>query len=353
LKRRIQMKKIMFTLGFLVVFLISGVAFAGIPGAMDKTPAATLIIPFFEVGINAATHPEDTFSIVYNRATTESKVHYHVWDKNGNATDLYGEQTLSGNETWAASMRGLITGSTAAVRTALDDGGNYYRGFVTIDLVTADTTKNPTESGYPFAVGASSNVLEGFIYYVRLAQGSSNSMPMLPINWVPGTTKVALTDMYQNSDEREEFDATARACAADLASSGAGTCPNVLEIARVDSRVYLDQTYSAATRIIVFTWDPAVVGGPSLYCDTHACESDYDYKQYDKSGNLVTDTTVRLPNVVNVLSVSGTTNGLVSIQKIADKPHQFQLYAFSITNASPSSGASANWDAILPSYIEP
>ncbi|MCP4575375.1 MAG: hypothetical protein GY846_03700 [Deltaproteobacteria bacterium] len=297
------------------------------------------------------THPEDTFSIVYNRATTESKVHYHVWDKNGNATDLYGEQTLSGNETWAASMRGLIAGSTDAVRTVLDDGGSYYRGFVTIDLVTADTTKNPTEAGYPFAVGATSNVLEGFIYYVRLAQGSSNSLPMLPINWVPATTQAKLVDLYQTGDEREEFDANAMTCAAHLASETAGHCPDDTEIARIDSRVYLDQTYSAKTRIVIFTWNTDVVGGPSLYCDTHACESDYDYKQYDPSGNLVTDTTVRLPSVVNVLSVSGTANGLVSIQNIPDTTAQYQVYAFSITNASPSSGA--NWDAILPSYIEP
>jgi len=346
------MKRTLCVVVFLSYLLATGMAFGGIPGTLDKTPAATLIIPFFEVGINAPTHPEDTFSIVYNRATTEEKIHYHVWDKNGNATDLYGEQTLSGNETWAASMRGLIEGSTAAVRTALDDGGNYYRGFVTIDLVTADTTKNPTEAGYPFAVGASTNVLEGFIYYVRLAQGSSNSMPMLPINWVPNTANTKMTDLYQSGDEREEFDATARGCA-EIIASNAGACTNDNEIARVDSRVYLDQTYSAATRIIVFTWNPNVVGGPSLYCDTHACESDYDYKQYDPSGNLVTDTTVRLPSVVNVLSVSGTTNGLVSIQKIDDTALNFNVYGFSITNASPSSGASANWDAILPSYIEP
>lgn len=347
------MKKTVLAVGFLVVFLVTGVALAGIPGTLDKTPAATLIVPFFEVGINSSTHSEDTFAIVYNKATTSSKIHYHVWDKNGNATDLYGEETLSGNGTWAASMRNLIDGSTDAVRTALDDGGNYYRGFVTIDLVTADTTKNPTESGYPFATGSSSNVLEGFIYYVRLAEGSSNSMSMIPVNWVPATTQYRMEHLYQSGDEREEFDATARGCAEHVASGAAGNCVDDDEIARIDSRVYLDQTYNATTRIIIFTWDPTVIGGPSTYCDTRSCDSDYDYKQYDASGNLVTDTTVRLPNVVNVLSVSGTTNGLVSIQGIADQPLNYHVYGFSFTNASPSSGTSANWDAILPSYIEP
>ena len=350
------MKRTLSVLAFLSCFLVCGVGFAGIPGTLDKTPAATLIIPFFEVGINAATAPNDTFAIVCNRATTSSQFHYHVWDKNGNATDLYGHVTLTGSETWSASMRNLIAGSTAAVRTELDDGGAYYRGFVTIDMVTAETTKNPTESGYPFATGAGSNALEGFIYFVRLAEGSSNSMPMLPVNWVDHTTADStLVGMYTTSqvDDREEFDAGARACAELLASGGAGPCAFDAVIGRVDSRVYLDAAYNAKTRIIVFLWNPLVIGGPSVYCDTHSCDSEYDYKQYDPDGNLVADTTIRLPSVVNVLDVSGTSNGLVSIQGIADEPHHYMVYGFSITNASPASGASANWDAILPSYIEP
>jgi hypothetical protein len=223
-------------------------------------------------------------------------------------------------------------------------------------MVTAETTKNPTESGYPFATGASSNALEGFVYFVRLAEGSSNSMSMIPVNWVDNTTAdVALVGLYQTAaiDQREEFDVSARVCAENLASGVGGACASILVIGRVDSRVYLDAIYNAKTRIILFTWNPNVVAGPSVYCDTHACDSEYDYKQYDKDGNLVTDTTTRLPSVVNVIDVSGTSNGLVSIQDIADGPHQYMVYGFSITNASPATGASANWDAILPSYIEP
>jgi len=350
------MKRTLYVVVFLSCLLAAGPAFGGIPGTLDKTPAATLIVPFFEVGIDATANPNDTFAIVYNRATTSSQIHYHVWDKNGNATDLYGDVTLSGNETWAASMRGLITASTAAVRTELDDGGTYYRGFVTIDMVTAETTKNPTESGYPFATGSSSNALEGFVYYVRLAEGSSNSMSMIPINWVDHTTADGtLVGMYTTSqaDGREEFDAGARACSEILVSGTAGTCAFDAVIGRVDSRVYLDATYNAKTRIILFTWNPLIVAGPSVYCDTRACDSEYDYKQYDASGNLVTDTTIRLPNVVNVIDVSGTSNGVVSIQNIADDPHHYMVYGFSMTNASPASGATANWDAVLPSYIEP
>jgi hypothetical protein len=349
------MKKTVHVMAFLFCFLVSGVAFAGIPGTPDITPAATLILPFFEVGIDAAANPNDTFAIVYSRSGSSDRFHYHVWDKNGNATDLYGNVTLTGNETWASSMRGLINGSTATVKAALDDGGTYYRGFVTIDLVSTDTTKNPTESGFLFETGPGNNSLEGFIYFVRLAEGSSNSMPMIPVNWVTSTEDTYLAGMYQSPliDGREKFDATGRACAERLASGIAGPCTQDTVIGRVDSRVYLDATYNAKTRIILFLWNPDVVGGPSVYCDTHTCDSEYDYKQYDPDGNLVTDTTIRLPNVVNVIDVSGTSNGLVSIQNIADAPHQYMVYGFSITNASPTSGASANWDAILPSYIEP
>ena len=346
------MKKGIFAASFLVIFWITGVALAGVPGALDKSPAASLIVPFFEVGINSSTHPQDTLPVIYNRATTPTKIHWHVWDKNGNATDLYGDKELSGNESYPLSMRVLIDGATSTVKSELDDGGTYYHGFVTIDVVTAETTKNPTESGYPFATGSSSNALEGFIYYVRIAEGSSNSLAMIPVNWVDPGADSYLTNLYQNSDEREEFAASSRKCAELLASGGAGPCTGDDTIDRVDSRVYLDPANNAITRIILFTWDPTIIGGPSIYCDTHSCDSEYDYKQYDESGNLIADTTIRLPNVVNIITVSGSANGLVSIQGIADPDDDFSVYGFSLTNASPPSGT-LNWDAILPSYIEP
>ncbi|EFK05544.1 conserved hypothetical protein [delta proteobacterium NaphS2] len=347
------MKKLFCAVVFSLCLLVSGLAFAGVPGILDITPAATLIVPFFEVGINDTTNPEDTLLIVYNRSASNSRIHYHVWDIHGNATDLYGDVLLAGNETWSATMRGLIAVSTGDVKEDLDDGGTYYHGFVTIDKTTAETTKNPTESGYPFATGTSSDSLEGFIYYVRLAEGSSNSMSMLPINWVDtATANSYLWGFYLNSDEREEFNAASMVCARRQASDSGG-CSNVTTMSRVDSRIFLDPTYNAATRIILFTWRTDVIGGPSIYCDTHACESEYDYKQYDKAGSLVADTTIRLPNVVNIIDVSGSTNGLVSIQNIADSGNKYNTYGFSITNANPPSGASQNWDAIIPSYLVP
>ena len=360
------MKRITCLTIFLLIFFAAGLSFAGIPGTPDKTPAATLIVPFFEVGIDQTQDPVDTLLTVTNilsniapvgMASSQKHFHYHVWDISGNAVALYGNETLEGSETWSASMRTLIQGASSAVKTALTDGG-FYRGFVTIDVVTGQTTKNPTESGYPFDFD---NCLEGFIYYVRLAQGSSNSLDMIPINWVGDTVDGYLYNFYGpgSGDERERIDSTARLCAENLAFGGialaasASSCTPYDDIWQVDSRVFLNPALSATTRIILFVWDPRFLGGPSIYCDTHSCDSTYSAMQYDEAGNTVVDAMIRLDKVVNILDVGGSTPGWVSIREIADPEQGRQVYSFSITNAKPSSGASANWDAILESFIIP
>jgi len=358
------MKRLTFLVGFLLLFFGGAPLFAadpspadGIPGATDKTLAATLIVPFFEVGINSATEPIDTLLVVTNVKTSQQKFHYHVWDVHGNAMDLYADVDVDGSATWATSMRALIGAATSAVKDGLT-AGDFYRGFVTIDVVTTETTKNPTESGYPFATGSSSNCLQGFTYYVRLSEGSSNSMDMLPINWVGSTVDSRLVGLYgsASSDDLERIDVNARKCSAVLASD-AGSCSDVDTISQVDSRVFLNPDLNATTRIILFAWDPDVLGGPSTYCDTHSCDSTFPYLQFDEAGSTVIDDTIRLDEVVNVISVGGTTptniNGWVSIRDIPDPDTNRQVYAFSITNAKPSSGASANWDAILESFIVP
>ena len=336
----------------MILFWLSSVGFAaGIPGATDKVNGATLLVPFFEVGVDSSTHPHDTLLVLWSVDGSSSvKIHYHVWDIDGNAVALSGNMDLADTESWNTSMRSLISSASAAVKTALTDAsGNYYRGFVTIDVVTADTTLSPIESGYPLGTD---NRLEGWIYYVRIAEGSSNSMAMIPIEEVGSSVDNLLRGFYSNSDGREEIDSDARACAAALATGG--SCTDDASLHSIRSRVFLDDgSLNASTRIIIFYWDPGTTEGVSLYCDTRSCDSTYTYNRYNESGTRVQqDTTFRLDNVVNVIDVSGTENGFVSIRNIAD-PVGFQLYAFSITNVQPTSGASANWDAILESYINP
>ena len=337
--------------GFIVAVSIlwfagTGLAVDGIPGATDKVIAGTLIVPFFEVGINSSTHPIDTLLTLHSSA---GKIHYHVWDIDGNALGLYGNVDLSAEENWSASMRGLISSASSGVKSALTDG-DYYRGFVTIDVVTEDTTLNPVENGYPLSTA---DKLEGFIYYVRLTEGSSNSMTMIPIENV-GTDlpSTRLYGFYNNDDSREEIDVEARACAAALTRGD--SCESHPNISRIRARVFLNPTFNATTRIILFLWFPHITEGISDWCEG-GCDSEYTYRRYDESGDLVDeDTNFRLDHVVNVIDVSGEENGFVSIWDIPGgySGGNWQVYAFSITNANPSSGAS-NWDAILEAYIDP
>ncbi|EFK05507.1 conserved hypothetical protein [delta proteobacterium NaphS2] len=257
---------------------------------------------------------------------------------------------VSINGSWNASMRALISLASTGVKSALTDG-DYYRGFVTIDVVTEDTTKNPTESGYPFGTG---NYLEGYIYYVRLTEGSSNSITMIPLEHV-GTSLPSdyLYGFYKPSDGREEIDVTARACAAALTRDE--ECDDHEDISRLRARVFLNPSFNATTRIIIFLWAPGITEGISDWCDSEGCDTTYTYNRYNESGSLVEhDTDFSLDHVVNVIDVSGTENGWVSIHNIPGgyDNEDWQVYAFSITNANPSSGAS-NWDAILEAYINP
>jgi hypothetical protein len=236
------------------------------------------------------------------------------------------------------------------VKDALTDG-DFYRGFVTIDVVTAHTTLSPVESGYPFSI---INCLEGYIYYVRLSEGSSNSLTMIPLEYVGTSIDNRLYGFYKHSDGREEIDVAARACAAALTRGE--DCVDDEYISRLRARVFLNPALNATTRIIVFLWDPNKTGGISEWCDgAGGCDSTYSYRRYNESGTTVEQNDgFRLDHVVNVIDVSGTENGFVSIHDIPSGwgGHNWQVYAFSITNAKPSSGAT-NWDAILEAYINP
>ncbi len=50
----------------LSLLTLAGPALA-VPGATDRVPAASLLVPFFETGTNSTTHPHDTILVVTNR----------------------------------------------------------------------------------------------------------------------------------------------------------------------------------------------------------------------------------------------------------------------------------------------
>lgn len=340
------MKRKAFSLGTLLcILLFSTSAFAvGTGGTTNKAHAASLIVPFFEVGINSAKEPLDTLLVV--TSMLGKRFHLHVWDIDGNPTTLVRNVNLSTWETWSGSMRDLIESASTTTRSALTQG-KYYRGFVTIDVVSESTSLNPTESSYPFD---DDNDLIGFIYYVRLSEGSSNGIDMIPLEYVGSSVNTYLKDPYQTGDGREEIDGRARQCLQNL-SMGQGCTSTSVEdaVVGIDSRVYLAPSLNGESRIIVFTWIPGTTEGPSVYCESQSCATSYAYWRLNESGTPVETTTTTLDHVVNVINVSGEENGWVQIGNV---PNMFQIFAFSFNSANPSD-ASKNWDAIFESYLYP
>ena len=253
-------------------------------------------------------------------------------------------------------MRDLINVSSPAVRTQLTEGA-FYRGFVTIDVVTAPTALHPRQAGYPFS---STNALEGFTYYTRLSQGSANGLTMVPLEAVPASTDSFLRGFYVPGDNREEIDSTSRDCAQQLATgtTPCSTAGSDNDIDRFHLRVFRSTPLNGSSRGFVFTWYPGVVGGPSVYCDTPAngCASSYTYRQYDENGGIVQDTTIRLDHVVNVIEgarITGSQAGWISILDVPNISIDMQSYAFSTNSAFPAGNPNLTWDAIFEGYIVP
>ena len=67
----------------LLLLLASAIPALAIPGATDRVPAATLLVPFFETGINSTTQPHDTLLAVTNWLFANITLHYHVWTSTG------------------------------------------------------------------------------------------------------------------------------------------------------------------------------------------------------------------------------------------------------------------------------
>lgn len=308
-------------------------AVLGIP---DHVPAATLIVPMFEVAIDASTNSLNTLPVVTNAFSASVTVHYEVWDVNGNNTGIFGNFVLAPFQTTAFDMRGLINAASPGTRTQLTDGA-FWRGFMTFDVVTTATILLPTSPGYPFS---SQNVLEGWIYYVRLLQGSSNGLAMVPIEATPPGTSAILEGFYFSGDGREEIDADARYSAEQMTRGGSPVFDPDDSINRVHSRVFLDPANNGTSKVVIFTFRPGTIGGPGVV----------PYKRYNEAGTLVHDTAVNLDRAVNVINVPGTSNGWVSIWNI---PFGWQTYGFSFNSASPGFNPLLTWDAIFESYIIP
>src|SRR5688572_20532482 len=105
--RRRHMRTLRASCLLLALLAVAGPALA-VPGTTDRVPAGSLLVPFFETGVNSTTHPHDTLLVVNNWRTDNRTFHYHVWDIDGNATGLNGNITLGGLDTWSAALRDLL-----------------------------------------------------------------------------------------------------------------------------------------------------------------------------------------------------------------------------------------------------
>jgi hypothetical protein len=312
-----------------------------IPGITDRVPAASLLVPFFETGIDVATHPHDTIVVVTNTSLDTVIIHYQVWDIDGYATILEGNVTLSRLQSWSVAMRDLIAGSRGRppAQEQLTQG-SFYRGFVTVDAVTAPTFSTPRESGFPFS---SANVLEGYIYYTRLSQGSASGMPMIALEAAPAYDR-SIHDFYKQG-RREEMDYDARVCGPSTSCvAGAG----LQRIDRIDLRHFGSPALNGRSRLVVFAWDTSREGlGPSRLCDVLGCSAWYVLTRYDEVGNQLGDGTIRLDHVVNVLEVDAPESGWLSIWNLPSVDHDLQVFAFSVNAASPAGNPNLTWDALF------
>jgi hypothetical protein len=334
--------------------LLSNPAFGGIWGTPDAVPAATLIVPFFEVGVDQATNVQNTNIQVYARNSTI--IHWEVWNIDGEGSEgLFGNVEIGGAQTWSLNLASLIS-SASPVDQALLTDGDFYRGFMTIDVVTESTNQTPFSMGYPF--GTSNDIL-GTIYYLRLAEGSANGLPMIAIEHTAEVgVPIWLDGFYNDDDHREEIDDQARTCAATLthAAGACGATDNL--ISDIRARVFRSAPLSGSTRIIIFTWstDRPNEGGPSAICgDVGGCATSYTFAQFRENGTSVSPkgATLMLPHVVNIIPTVGDNPGELQILDIPDPTGTMQIYAFSLNSASPAGNPNINWDAILEANIDP
>lgn len=346
------MRSLLSSLVASLVLVLVPTTLLAIAGVTDHVPAASLLVPYFQTGIDAAAHPNDTLLAVDNAGIPDVLFHFQVWDRDGNAVPISMNVTLHSAESWDVAMRDILNTASPSALSALTVG-SYYIGFVTIDVVTAATSLNPRQAGYPFS---SENALEGYIYYTRLSEGSANGLPMVPLEAVSATLDGYLRDFYSGGS-REEIDGDARACADQLIKEIPCTGDNDGLLARIHFRQFGYNPLNGTTRLVIFAWNTFISNftGPSVYCDAHpaTCDSTYPFKIYRPDGTTWYDSPIRLDHVVNTIDIIASTSGWASLWNLPEINADLQVYAFSLNSAKPAANPDLNWDAIFEAYIYP
>ncbi len=346
------MSSVRFALALLL--FLSTTSVHGAWGVLDRVAGSSVLLPFFEVGIDSTLLPHDTSPVIYNRSPDDVIVHWEVYDIDGNAI-FWDSRTIASGATWAFSMRSLIAANPLAPDLANLVQGDFYRGFMTIDVVTAPTILSPFNPNYPFALN---DAIIGYAYYTRLAQGSANGLTLPTLEGTPPNAPIgSLGGFYGSNDSREAIDIPARTCAQAL-TQGALCFSPIGGFATIRTRIFQSNAINGSTRLVIFTWDTSrpSQGGPSAICNQlGTCSEDYVFNRRKENGTLADIGVIRLDHVVNVIEITegDVAPGEHIISRVQDPGTSLQLFGFSFNSASPAGNPNINWDAIFEAHVTP
>jgi len=178
-------------------------------GTIDAVPAATLLLPYFEVDLSSSTGPTTVFTVI-NGGAAPVIAHICLWTDRGVPTYNF-DVTLTGYDVQPVNLRDLFEKNAAGIDfsgvpdrviyshtgqpvdpnaqpaecAGRDFGDNHARGYVTIDTTNTNTTLFPGDPGY-FVSGGNGiainlNVLWGEYSYIDLDNNFAQGEQMVHI----------------------------------------------------------------------------------------------------------------------------------------------------------------------------
>jgi hypothetical protein len=242
------MKKLCLVLGLLCLVGLTGPA-AAVIGTIDDVPAATLLLPYFEVDLDNATGVQTLFSI-NNASASATLAHVTVWStwsipvidfdvyltgydvQSINLRDILVDGILPNtasdgqdpadtispqgdisqdinfascngtlpyrvpavSETFRTHLRAILTGRQSPVNGTCGGtnyGDNIARGYITVDVTNACSQLFPSDVGY-FANGGGGiagnrNILWGDYFYVNPGENFAQGETLVHVEAAPGS----------------------------------------------------------------------------------------------------------------------------------------------------------------------
>ncbi len=239
------MKKSVVGIALLAILALGGIARAEV-GTIDEVPAATLLVPYFEVDLNDPNGITTLFS-VNNASATAVVAHVTMWTDQSIPTldfDIY----LTGYDVQTINIRDIFNGNlprtadagsdpsdtishkgslsqdinfpgstgpcanpypaTGALTSTLIDhirkshtglssalyggcsgaayGDNVARGYITVDTVVSCNLSFPSDAGYFTTLASNQNVLWGDVFYVNPGQNFASGNTIVHIEACTG-----------------------------------------------------------------------------------------------------------------------------------------------------------------------